>query len=74
MREWKYQLAQKFFESELDDAYKMGIREGVEQVTKSIAFDLALRDVHIAKSHLVTWNTAKKIVAKTSALWMQRAR
>lgn len=74
MREWKYQLAQKFFESELDDAYKMGIREGVEQVTKSIAFDLALRDVHIAKSHLVTWNTAKKIVEKTAALWMQRAR
>ena len=74
MREWKYQLAQKFFERELDDAYKMGIREGVEQVTKSIAFDLALRDVHIAKSHLVTWNTAKKIVQKTSQLWMQRAR
>lgn len=74
MREWKYQLAQKFFESELDDAYRMGIREGVEQVTKSIAFDLALRDVHIAKSHLVTWNTAKKIVEKTSQLWMQRAR
>lgn len=74
MREWKYQLAQKFFERELDDAYRMGIREGVEQVTKSIAFDLALRDVHIAKSHLVTWNTAKKIVQKTSQLWMQRAR
>jgi hypothetical protein len=74
MREWKYELAQKFFEKELDDAYKMGIREGVEQVTKSIAFDMSLRDPHITKGQIVAWNTAKAIVAKTAALFMQRAR
>jgi hypothetical protein len=74
MKDWKYNLAQKFFESELDDAYKMGIREGVEQVTKAIAFELALRDPHITKGSILAWNTAKKIVAKTADLFMRRAR
>ena len=74
MKDWKYELAQKFFESELDDAYKMGIREGVEQVTKAITFDMTLRDAHITKPQLVAWNTAKAIVAKTAQLYMQRAR
>jgi hypothetical protein len=74
MKDWKYNLAQLFFEKELDDAYKMGIREGVEQVTKSIAFELALRDPHITKGSILAWNTAKKIVAKTADLFMRRAR
>ena len=74
MKDWKYELAQKFFESELDDAYKMGIREGVEQVTKAIIFDMTLRDSHFTKAQLVAWNTAKAIVAKTAQLYMQRAR
>jgi hypothetical protein len=74
MSEWKYLLAQKFFESELDDAYKMGIREGVEQVTKAIAFEMALRDPHITKGSILAWNTAKKIVAKTADLYKRTAR
>jgi hypothetical protein len=74
MKDWKYELAQKFFENELDDAYKMGIREGVEQVTKAITFDMTLRDVHITKPQLVAWNTAKTIVAKTAQMFLQKAR
>lgn len=74
MREWKYQLAQKFFERELDDAYKMGIREGVEQVTKSIAFNMSLRDPHITKSQMIAWNAAKTIVAKATELFIRAAR
>jgi len=74
MREWKYQLAQKFFERELDDAYKMGIREGVEQVTKAITFNMSLRDPHITKGQIVAWNAAKTIVAKATALFIRGAR
>jgi hypothetical protein len=74
MKEWKYLLAQKFFEAELDDAYKMGIREGVEQVTKTITFELALRDAHINKASLLAWNTAKAVVAKTADLYKRKAR
>jgi hypothetical protein len=74
MKDWKYELAQKFFERELDDAYKMGIREGVEQLTKGIVFNMSLRDPHITKPQALAWNIAKDIVKKTSDLFAKRAR
>jgi hypothetical protein len=74
MKDWKYNLAQLFFEKELDDAYKMGIREGVEQVTKSIIFDMTLRDPNLTKTQKVSWNIAKDIVKKTGDLFDKRAR
>jgi glycine cleavage system H lipoate-binding protein len=74
MRDWKYELAQKFFEKELDDAYKMGIREGVEQLGKAIMFDLKLQDSNLTKGQVLAWNRAKSIVEKTSNLFARRAR
>lgn len=43
LRELKYQIADKLFKTELDDAYEMGIRAGVTHATRRITFDLELK-------------------------------
>ena len=42
-REVKYQIADKLFTYELDDAYQMGIREGATFSTRKISFNLELK-------------------------------
>lgn len=42
-REVKYQIADKLFTYELDDAYQMGIREGATYATRKITFNIELK-------------------------------
>lgn len=42
-RELKYQIADKLFNYELDDAYRMGIQSGSEFVTRKLSFALEMK-------------------------------
>lgn len=42
-REIKYQIADKVFTHELDEAYQMGIREGATYATRKITFNIELK-------------------------------
>lgn len=43
LREIKYQIADKLFTKELDEAFQMGIREGATFATRKISFDIELK-------------------------------
>lgn len=59
-REIKYQIADKLFAYELDDAYRMGIRAGVTHATRRISFDLELKAnaQHITKTQRIGYDKA----------------
>lgn len=42
LRELKYQIADKLFAKELDEAYDMGIRAGAEFATRTLSFRVNL--------------------------------
>ena len=42
-REVKYQIADKVFKYEMDEAFQMGIREGATFATRKISFQLELK-------------------------------
>lgn len=44
LKEFKYQVADKMFCSEMDEAYRMGIREGATFATKKIQIDLSMKE------------------------------
>jgi len=46
IRNWsdlKYEVADKLFGKELDEAYKMGIRVGAEYATRKLSFEVSLK-------------------------------
>ena len=46
IRNWsdlKYEVADKLFGKELDEAYKMGIRIGAEYATRKLSFEVSLK-------------------------------
>ena len=46
IRNWsdfKYEVADKLFGKELDEAYKMGIRIGSEYATRKLSFEVSLK-------------------------------
>lgn len=42
-RELKYQIADKLFNYELDDAYRMGLQAGSEFATRKLSFALEMK-------------------------------
>lgn len=42
-REVKYQIADKVFKHEMDEAFEMGIREGATFATRKITFNIELK-------------------------------
>lgn len=43
LKEIKYQIADKLFAKELDEAYEMGIRAGAEFATRKLSFEVKLK-------------------------------
>ena len=46
IRNWsdlKYEVADKLFGKELDEAYKMGMRIGAEYATRKLSFEVSLK-------------------------------
>lgn len=43
LKELKYQIADKLFANEMDEAYDMGIRMGAEFATRKLSFEVNLK-------------------------------
>ena len=69
IRNWsdlKYEIADKLFGKELDEAYKQGIRIGAEFATRSLSFEVNLkRHLKLTKTELRGYNYAIEIIDRT---------
>lgn len=80
LKELKYQIADKCFKSDMDEAFAMGIREGATMATRKINFDLELKAERIQmtktekKGYLkaidVMKDTRKEIKTETGARFL----
>ncbi len=73
-REFKYQIADKLFRRELDDAYALGLRGGVQFATRKISFEVNLKSesVLMTKTQKLGYDRAAEIVKDTRKLVEQQ--
>lgn len=64
MNELKYRLADKFFEKELDEAYEMGLREGIRHSCQILTFDMGIKLAGLPKNQQSTWKKALAMIAE----------
>lgn len=57
-RELKYQIADKLFCAELDDAYRMGTQAGAEYATRTISFRMNLKNKDMTKTQQIGYDKA----------------
>lgn len=50
MSELKYWIADRLFSRELDDAFRLGVKSGVNQAASTIAFRVGLKRVVMTKT------------------------
>ena len=53
MTELKEWIAERFFEKQLDEAYALGIREGMRAATQTISFRVSLQDKDLTKTQRI---------------------
>lgn len=63
-RELKYQIADKLFAYELDEAYALGVRAGAEFAARTISFELGIKEVRqeLTKTQKIGYDKAMAIV------------
>ena len=63
-KELKYQIADKLFAKELDEAFDMGLREGARFATSTISFKVYLKESKedLTKTQAVGYRKAMSIV------------
>ena len=68
IRNWsdfKYEVADKLFGKELDEAYKMGMRIGSEYATRTLSFEVSLkRNLTLTKTEARGYDKAIAAVAR----------
>ena len=68
IRNWsdlKYEVADKLFGKELDEAYKMGMRIGSEYATRRLSFEVSLkRNLTLTKTEARGYDHAIAAVAR----------
>lgn len=57
-REIKYQIADRLFCEELDDAYRMGVQSGAEYATRTISFRINLKNKDLTKAQQIGYDKA----------------
>jgi hypothetical protein len=57
-KELKYRIADKLFDRELNDAYEMGVREGVTHTLREIGFGLQLGETKLTKAQTAGYDKA----------------
>ena len=57
-RELKYQIADKLFCREMDDAFKMGVEHGAEFATRNISFQMNLKNKDLTKAQQIGYDKA----------------
>lgn len=63
-REIKYWIADKLFEYELDEAFRMGVSEGMRIQGARVRVQLQLRqDLDLTKAQLAGYEKAREVVA-----------
>jgi hypothetical protein len=62
MTGWKEWIAERFFERELDEAYAMGVREGMRSAALTISFRVGLRDKDLTKTQRVGLVKAMEVI------------
>lgn len=62
MRELKYRIADWLFESELDEAFELGIKEGQRRQKVKILDALDLNSLDVAKSNQKGYTLAVEVV------------
>ena len=69
-REVKYQIADKVFKYEMDEAFQMGIREGATFSTRKISFAVELKAdrLNMTKTQKLGYQKAIDIVRDTRAV------
>ena len=69
-REIKYQIADKVFKYEMDEAFQMGIREGATFSTRKISFAVELKAdrLNMTKTQKLGYQKAIDIVRDTRAV------
>ena len=69
-REIKYQIADKVFKYEMDEAFQMGIREGATFSTRKITFAVELKAdrLNMTKTQKLGYQKAIDIVRDTRAV------
>ena len=69
-REIKYQIADKVFKYEMDEAFQMGIREGATFSTRKITFAVELKAdrLNMTKTQKLGYQKAIDIVRDTRAI------
>ena len=70
LREVKYQIADKVFKYEMDEAFQMGIREGATFSTRKISFAVELKAdrLNMTKTQKLGYQKAIDIVRDTRAV------
>jgi len=65
LREIKYQVADKLFCKEMDEAFQMGVREGATFATRMISTDLSVKEMRIqmTKTEKKGYQKAQDLVA-----------
>jgi len=69
-REVKYQIADKVFKYEMDEAFQLGIREGATFSTRKITFEVELKAdrLNMTKTQKLGYQKAIDIVRDTRAV------
>lgn len=62
MTGWKEWIAERFFEHELDEAYAMGVGEGMRCATQTISFRVSIRDKELTKTQTIGLNKALDVI------------
>ena len=63
--EIKYWIADHLFVKELDDAYRLGVRAGVDHASSTIAFRAGLKRVELTKTEDKGYNKALDSIETT---------
>jgi hypothetical protein len=58
-KEW---FAERFFESELEEAYALGVREGMRAAAQTISFRVGLRDKDLTKTQRIGLVKALEVI------------
>lgn len=54
----KYAIADRLFCTEMDDAFRMGVRHGAEFATRNISFQMNLKNKDLTKAQQVGYDKA----------------
>jgi len=60
----KFEIAEKLFGAELDEAYEMGIRIGAEYATRTISFRVGIKEASqgLTKTQKIGYDKANAII------------